>query len=89
MEWKTIRSYGVVFTPEVQSAAFENWAAQLGWLHLANLLALHSRAASLDEKITMRAADRMIQKARKAGLIVHLGGGAWGKTMPREMAGSA
>lgn len=68
--WSDMQSYGHVFTKEAISWAWDQWDASRGYQNLErHLVSQDGRtAASLDGRVTMRVADRMMQKARKAGL---------------------
>lgn len=74
IEWKPMRSGDVVVPPEVLPAAFLRWDPARGYMRLAYLLEQEAAGCGVVNAEWDRIADRMIQKARKAG-VIRLGAG--------------
>lgn len=81
--WGDMTSYGVRFKAESIAYAWENWDPSRGYQNLERHLVSEDgrTSASLDGRITMRVADRIMQKARKSGLAVYKDG-QWSKVKP-------
>lgn len=77
IEWKPMRSGDVVVPAEVLAAAWGWWSPGDGRYLLEGMLIIEGRGFGAPLPDWLDIADRMIQKARKAGVITHLGGGRW------------
>lgn len=78
IEWKPMRSKGVIVPAEVLAAAWGKWSPQLGYGRLGGLICQEFKGAGYPDPDWWRIADRMIQKARKAGVIRLGAGRVWG-----------
>lgn len=80
MIWGDMASYGYTFRREYIALAWNDWDPSLGHRDLMRRLMDQYGACELDrlKYVTMRVADRMMQKARKAGLAKYENG-KWSK----------
>ncbi len=87
MIWdKPITADGCTATPEQMTEAWEQWGKGLGPRTALNLAGALRRAGAVGTNKywpTARVADRMLQKARKAG-VIRFEGGRW-HLVEREM----
>ena len=80
MMWNGMIVYGETFSPDEQSEAWNAWEPWKGWLTLGARLS-EARGLSLPSETAARGADRMLQRARKAGFASY-SGGQWTKHTP-------
>jgi hypothetical protein len=78
VEWKDISVEGEAVTAEQQRAGFAKFLSQLqrfgGSKYGLGDLMRHLREAGVSDSVGDRAADRMLQKARRAGMVFYQGG---------------
>ena len=80
MIWNGMTVYGETFSPEEQLRAWDAWTPATGWQRLGDRLR-DARGLELPNDVAARGADRMLQRARKAGLALYQDG-RWSKHTP-------
>ena len=77
--WKDMRYLGTKVTADQVAEAFAVWDCTKGYTHLAAKLmdVLDFWEVRYQRGDVFRIADGMLQRARKAGIIRHVGGGKW------------
>lgn len=74
--WKDMRCSRTKITADQAAEAFAVWDCTKGYANLTEQL-LQILGYSPQNDDILRIADKMLQKARKAGVIRHIGGGKW------------
>jgi len=82
-EWNGMKVLGETFSPSEQERAWNDWEPSSGCTGLEYLVEAH-RGIQLRNEIKMRAADRMLQRARKMGFAKYENG-RWHKLVARDV----